>query len=77
MNRPAVGVALLPPPNLHLVDSVVVLRYVSGKHGDTFGEIEYVRKSTGSKPIRRTVDGFMREFRNWRPRGAITAGETK
>ena len=73
--NPVVGVVLLPPPNLRLDDSVVVLRYVSDKHGDTFRSVKYVRKSAGPKSRTRTVEAFAREFGAWRPRGAVTAGD--
>lgn len=53
--NPVVGVVLLPPPSLRLDDSVVVLRYVSDKHGDTFRSVKYVRKSAGPKSRTRTV----------------------
>ena len=72
--NPVVGVVLLPPPSLRLDDSVVVLRYVSSKHGDTFQSVKYVRKSAGPKSRTRTVEAFAREFGAWRPRGAVTAG---
>ena len=75
--NPVVGVVLLPPPSLRLDDSVVVLRYVSDKHGDAFRSVKYVRKSAGPKSRTRTVESFMHEFGEWRPRGAVTAGETK
>ena len=42
--NPVVGVVLLPPPSLRLDDSVVVLRYVSDKHGDTFRSAEVARR---------------------------------
>ena len=77
MNRPAVGVVLLPPPSLRMDDYVMVLRYVSDKRGDTFRSVKYVRKSAGAKTRTRTVEAFMREFGAWRPRGAVTAGETE
>lgn len=73
--NPVVGVVLLPPPSLRLDDSVVVLRYVSDKHGDTFQNVKYVRKSAGPKSRTRTVEAFAREFGEWRPRGAVTAGD--
>ena len=75
--NPVVGVVLLPPPSLRLDDSVVVLRYVSSKRGDPFQSVKYVRKSAGPKSRTRTVEAFAREFGAWRPRGAVTAGETE